>query len=136
MSLWKFGNFEEEVDFNDADFLDALEEAKDAMDQKIKNVPKTGKRRDLIRAQCACFYTFFDVLFGEGAGEAIFEGKNSLELCIRATESICAFEKLENERVESTYGKYFVQSHGNRQQRRNYQKNQKQQKKYYPRRQG
>ena len=31
MSLWKFGNFEAEVDFTDADFLDVLEEAKAEM---------------------------------------------------------------------------------------------------------
>lgn len=133
MSLWKFGNFEAEVDFTDADFLDNLEEAKTAMDNKLKFVPKTGKRSDIVRAQCECFYTFFDVLFGEGAGEEVFGGKNSLELCAKAAESITSFEKVENSRIESSYSKYAVQNHGNRQQRRNYQKNQKRQ---YPRKQG
>ena len=31
MSLWKFGDFEADVDFTDADFLDAIDEAKAAM---------------------------------------------------------------------------------------------------------
>ena len=54
MSLWKFGNFEAEVDFTDADFLDVLEEAKAEMFEAGKKVPITGKQSDIIRAQCAC----------------------------------------------------------------------------------
>ena len=42
MSLWKFGNFEAEVDFTDADFLDVLEEAKAEMFEAGKKVPMTG----------------------------------------------------------------------------------------------
>lgn len=136
MSLWRFGNFEENVDFNDADFLESLEEAKDVLDEKLKEVPKVGKRSVIIRAQCNCFYAFFDALFGEGAGDAIFDGKYSLELCIQAADSISKFQESEDKRIEQTYSKYQVQNHGNRQQRRNYQKNQKNQKQYYPKRQG
>ena len=44
MSLWKFGNFEAEVDFTDADFLDVLEEAKAEMFEAGKKVPITGGR--------------------------------------------------------------------------------------------
>ena len=62
MSLWKFGDFEAEVDFTDADFLDVLEEAKAEMFEAGKKVPITGKQSDIIRAQCACFYVFFDTL--------------------------------------------------------------------------
>lgn len=50
----------------------------------------------------------FDVLFGPGSGEAIFEGKHSLELCIRAAESITEFEHTETERIDSAYKKYYV----------------------------
>ena len=32
------------------------------------SVPVVGKNSDIIRAQCACLYVFFDTLFGEGAG--------------------------------------------------------------------
>lgn len=78
MSLWKFGDFETDVDFTDADFLDAIEDAKAAMYEEQKNVPVVGKNSDIIRAQCACFYVFFDTLFGEGAGERILRGKTAL----------------------------------------------------------
>ena len=39
MSLWKFGDFEAEVDFTDADFLDAIEDAKAVMHEAEQNVP-------------------------------------------------------------------------------------------------
>ena len=88
MSLWTFGDFEAEVDFTDADFLDAIDEAKAAMHEAEQNVPIVGKNSDIIRAQCACFYVFFDTLFGEGAGERILCGKNSIKLCNEASESV------------------------------------------------
>lgn len=124
MSLWKFGEFEGEVDFTDADFLDALDEAKEVMVEMQKDVPTVGKSSDIIRAQCACFYAFFDTLFGDGAGERIFCGRNSINLCNEATDSLREFEEAETNLLEEKYQKYEVQQHGNRQQRRAYQKQQ------------
>ena len=95
MSLWKFGDFEADVDFTDADFLDAIDEAKAAMHEAKQNVPVVGKNSDIIRAQCACFYVFFDTLFGEGAGERILCGKNSIKLCNEASKSLLDFETAE-----------------------------------------
>ena len=88
MSLWKFGDFETDVDFTDADFLDAIEDAKAAMHEEQKNVPVVGKNSDIIRAQCACFYVFFDTLFGEGAGEGFCVGKTAL-CCATRRQSHC-----------------------------------------------
>lgn len=135
MSLWKFGDFETDVDFTDADFLDAIEDAKAAMHEEQKNVPVVGKNSDIIRARCACFYVFFDTLFGEGAGERILRGKNSIMLCNEAAESLLDFETAETKKLDDKYDKYVPnqnttqqfphpqpQSSGNRQQRRNYQK--------------
>lgn len=124
MSLWKFGSFEGEVDFMDADFLDRLFEAKRELGQQLKTVPNVGRVSDIIRAQCACYYTFFDNLFGDGAGKLIFDGKHSMALCVEASESIAACEKAQNEQYVQKADKYKVQQHGNRQQRRVYQKNQ------------
>lgn len=125
MSLWKFGNFEKEIDFTDADFLDVLDDAKVNMAEELKKVPKVGKNSDIIRAQVQCYRTFFDTLFGAGAGEAVFEGKTSLEVCLRAASSLVAFEDSESQRIDSQYRKYYVQNHGNREQRRKYNKNHK-----------
>ena len=52
----------------------------------------------------------------------MFEGKTSLMLCVKASESLSAFEHKEAERIGGTYKKYEVQNHGNRQQRRTYNK--------------
>ena len=43
MSLWKFGDFEADVDFTDADFLDAIDEAKAAMHEAEQNVPESER---------------------------------------------------------------------------------------------
>lgn len=122
MSQWRFGKFETEIDFTDADFLDNMDVAKKVMQEKLTQVPKTGKRGDIIRAQVDCFKVFFDTLLGDGTSGKMFEGRNSLELCIQAADSITEFEKAEDTRIDQTYGKYYVQNHGNRQQRRNYNK--------------
>lgn len=127
MSLWKFGDFEAEVDFTDADFLDRLHEAKEILRVEAAKVPKVGKWSDIIRAQCKCYYNFFDNLFWKGAGERIFEGKNSIALCVEAAESISAFEDMQRQHFDAISEKYSVQHHGNRQQRRAYQKNHKKQ---------
>ena len=103
MSLWKFGDFEADVDFTDADFLDAIDEAKAAMHEAEQNVPVVGK--------------------------------NSIKLCNEAAESLLDFETAEAKKLDDKYDKYVPnqnitqqfpnpqpQSSGNRQQRRNYQK--------------
>lgn len=125
MSLFKFGNFEAEVDFTDADFLDNLENAKNELDEQLKHVQKTGKMSDIVRSQCACFYAFFDTLFYEGASQEMYQGKNSLELCVQSAESLLKYQREEDARVKQSYDRYYVQNHGNRQQRRAYQKNNK-----------
>lgn len=125
MSLWKFGGFEAEVDFTDADFLDRLFYAKKELQKEMGKVPKTGKISDAVRAQCACYYSFFDALFGDGAGEAMFEGKNSMSLCIEASEALAAIEDKQLNDYTQKASKYQVQQHGNRQQRRAQQKNSK-----------
>ena len=123
MSLWKFGDFEAEVDFADADFLDRLDDAKKELNKMLQKVPKTGKTGDIIRAQCACFYSFFDTLFWKGAGDAIFEGKNSMTLCVEASDSLAKFQEKQLSGFNQVKEKYLVQNHGNRQQRRAYQNN-------------
>ena len=114
MGIFKFGDLEAEIDFTDADFLENLEEA--------KMTPVTGKAADIIRAQCRCYFNFFDRVIGDGAHEAMFCGKTSLNLCIEAVEALEKFENADVERINEKYSEYTIQQHGNRQQRRNYNK--------------
>ncbi len=125
MSQWKFGNFETEIDFTDVDFLDRIDEGKQLMQEAENHVLKVGKNSDIIRSHCEVFYAFFDHVFGRDAREAMFEGKTNLMLCVKASESLSAFEKQEANRIDSMYKKYEVKNHGNRQQRRTYNKQKK-----------
>lgn len=122
MSRWKFGEFETEVDFTDADFLDRLDAAQEQLDQDSKQAPVVGKTSDVIREQVACFSRFFDTVFGEGTSELMYGGKTSLELAIRSCEAFSSFGSNEGTRIDSAYGKYKVNKPvnkpANRQQRR------------------
>ena len=125
MSLFKFGNLEAEIDFTDADFWGNLEEAKQLLEKEVAMVPKTGKASDIIRAQCWCYFNFFDRIIGEGAHEDMFCGKTSLKLCLEAGEALAEFDNAETENLTKMYSGYAVQQHGNRSKRRNYNKQQK-----------
>ena len=125
MSLYKFGNFEAEVDFTDADFLENLEEAKERLNEAEKKVPKTGRAKDIILQEVAASDAFFDTLFGDGAGYAIRDGRNSIKVCISAMEALNAAEDEDSKEIQQSREKYMVQNHGNRQHRRAYKKNDK-----------
>ncbi len=116
MSRWKFGKFEAEVDFTDADFMDALEEAQKELADRSMEIPKGGKKSDIIRAQVGCFAQFFDHIFGPGTSEKMYEGRASLELAIQSAESFSRFGEQEGRRMDDSYSKYYVNR--NRQQRR------------------
>ena len=123
MSLFKYGDLEREIDFTDVEFLENLDEAKELIKEEAAQVPKVGKTAEIIRAQCQCYFNFFDRVIGEGAHEEMFGGKTSLNACLNATDALLAFENKEADKLNQKYGNYTVQQHGNRQQRRKYDKN-------------
>ena len=122
MSLFKYGNLEAEIDFTDADFLDRIDEAKQNLEEDMKGIPKTGKAADIVRAQCQCFFNFFDYILGEGTHEEMFQGRTSLNSCLDATDALLKFENDEALKLNEKYSDYMVQQHGNRQQNRNHNK--------------
>ena len=123
MSLFKYGDLERDIDFTDVEFLEKLDEAKELSKEEAAQVPRVGKTADIIRAQCQCYFNFFDRVIGEGAHEEMFGGKTSLNACLNATDALLAFENKEADKLNQKYGNYTVQQHGNRQQRRKYDKN-------------
>lgn len=123
MSLFKFGDLEREIDFTDVEFLENLDEAKALIKEEAAQVPKVGKTADIIRAQCQCYFNFFDRVIGEGAHEEMFGRKVSLNACLDATDALLAFENKEADKLNQKYSNYTVQQHGNRQQKRKYDKN-------------
>lgn len=114
MSQWKFNDFETDIDFTDADFMERFENSYENMMKHIDDVPKTGKVSEVIRSQCKVFDTFFEDVFGEGATEKLFLGKTSVETRIEACNSLYDFRSKEQQRFSEMSNKY----RPNRQQRR------------------
>lgn len=134
MSLFKFGDFETEVDFTDVDFLTDLEYAQEKLEEDVSKVPMTGKTAEIFKAQCQCYFNFFDTLFGVGTHEAMFQGRTSYKLCLEAGEKLSECENKQVENFFDKYDQYNVQQHGNRQQIRHYNKQQgKKRKQHYNR---
>lgn len=123
MSLWKFNDFEVDVDFTDADFMEKFENAYEDMRKDIDHTPKTGKVSNMIRAQCNVFDTFFEKVFGEKAIDKMFLGKKSVELRIEACNSLYDFRNSENSRYNSLMCKYKPNRKQRRQAERNNQRN-------------
>lgn len=133
MSLWKFNDFEAEVDFADADFIETLEEAQAQLEKDVLAVPTVGKVSDILRAQVDCYAKFFDSLFGNGASNIIAEGRCSVTPYIEAANSLFEFYNSENVRCTNIGNKYIPRSGGNRQQ---YRYNERQNSRNYNRNHG
>lgn len=121
MSLWKFGDFETEIDFTDADFLDRLENAQKKLKEEAEELPKTGRNSEIVRAQNACYDRFFDRILGQGASGKMFSS-GSLSKRLDAADALKAFEDKQSEGFNSRMDQYLVNRRGNRAQRRDYQK--------------
>lgn len=120
MSQWKFNDFETNIDFTDADFMERFENGYDEMMKHIDKVPKTGKISEIIRGQCKVFDAFFSDVFGEKSVEKMFLGKTSVEMRIEACNSLYDFKNREQQRFSNMSNKY----RPNRQQiRSQYKKN-------------
>lgn len=122
MSLFKYGEFEIELDFTDVDTLAAIEDAYDRMQEDVKNLPKTGRMSEIMNAQIAVYDDFFDSFMGEGASSKMFQSKKSLELRIDASEKLADFRFKEDERFYGRVERFQVNKPTNREQRRNSQK--------------
>lgn len=122
MSLFKYGNFETEVDFTDADFLDAVDEAYEKIQSEAKNLPVVGKASDFVRAQNACYDRFLNRIFGEGTSEKMFN-TSSLAQRIDAVELLAVMREKEEQEFNKRLDGYQVNKPVNREQRRGNQKN-------------
>jgi len=66
MSLFRYGEFETELDFTDVDTLESIEDAYEKLQEDVKNLPKTGRTSEIIKAQIAVYDEFFDSFMGMG----------------------------------------------------------------------
>lgn len=86
--IWKINNLELPLDLEDADAYDNLMAAFDEMDEEEKRVEKSDNP---IRAYCAMWYRFYDLVFGDGIGDKIFNGKHNARLCDETYEKFLEF---------------------------------------------
>ena len=113
---FKYNGAEYDFDVRDADDAEKFEAAIDAMKEAEKEVPKTGKTSEIIRAQCKMLKNFFDACLGAGAGVAICTDKSNISAHYAAYEQFLTYIKAQKDDIlsaKNTFAKY-----SNRQQRR------------------
>jgi hypothetical protein len=113
---FKYNGAEYDFDVRDADDAEKFEAAIDAMKEAEKEVPKTGKTSEIIRAQCKMLKDFFDACLGAGAGVAICTDKSNISAHYAAYENFLNYIKAQKDDIlsaKNTFAKY-----SNRQQRR------------------
>lgn len=113
---FKYNGAEYDFDVRDADDAEKFEAAINVMKEAEKEVPKTGKTSEIIRAQCKMLKDFFDGCLGEGAGVAICTDKSNISAHYAAYEHFLNYIKAQKDDIlsaKNTFAKY-----SNRQQRR------------------
>lgn len=105
-----------EIDMADVDFIERYETAFERMAAEEAKLPKNGKNSSIAKAYVAMFYNLFDNIFGEGAGERIFNGKRNINMCVEVYDrffDICTKQVDENNRnVTRVFSKYMPQKRG------------------------
>ena len=87
-------NIEIDIDFTDADVIERIEKGCEKLYQEAEELKKLQKEDENfntaegIRQECKIIKDFFDYVLGEGTSEKIFNGKDSLNLCLKAYEDI------------------------------------------------
>lgn len=99
-----------DIDMGDVAFIERYEKAFEKMEENEAKVPKTGTTTDRAKAFVSIFYELFDDIFGEGTGNAIFDGKCNIRMCLDAYDDfleICKSQIDEtNKSMAKKYGKY------------------------------
>lgn len=118
MAIFKFGNFETEIDTSDFDFMQKYEEAEKRAQEEERDAKKDGAYSEIIEGQYSVIFSFFDSVFGAGTSEMMFEGKKNIRLCNRAigefNDAVFSDASALADEISATATKYT----GSREQRR------------------
>ena len=106
MPQWKFNTFETEIECTYADLMEKFEGCYEKMVEESEKVPKVGKVSEITRAQCKVFDDFYDRLFGNGTSGKMFLGKNSMDMRVKAANSLFDLRNSEQSRYNSMVNKY------------------------------
>ena len=115
-TVFEYNGASYEIDIRDADQSEKFENALALMDKEEKEIPKTGKASEIIRAQCKMLKAFFDRVFGEGAGDAICTEKSNISVCYAAYDAF--LKLLMQQKADILQSKNVFAKYSNRAQRR------------------
>jgi len=95
-------------DFTDADFIEKIEIGSKTVFDKTEEIKKTkyDTLAEGIRQECKIFKEFLDYVFGEGTSQEVFEGKDSLHLCLKAFEDIINQKEEQVKSINNLVSKY------------------------------
>lgn len=113
--MWRYNNFECDLDFTDADFMERFENAYFNMVNQQKKVPKTGTSSEISRAWCQTFFEFVESVFGSGTKEKMFDNRVSVRLCVEVSEQLYSEYIRQKHEMNEIKNKYIVRDR----QRRN-----------------
>ena len=100
MSVYKFGNFETEIDATDVEYLKRYEAAKAEYHNMANAIPE-GKESERMEYLCNAFFAFFDRVLGEGAHKQMFGNVMSGQLCVKALYTLIEVAKESNESMQT-----------------------------------
>ena len=80
----------DEFDFTDADLLERIEQGRNDVLEKVKELEQIDTLNPVegIRQECKLLRNFLDYVFGDGTSEKNIKHKNSLKECIKVYEDV------------------------------------------------
>ena len=106
--MWRYNNFECDLDFTDADFMERFENAYFNMVNQQKKTPKTGTSSEISRAWCQTFFEFVESAFGPGTKEKMFGNRVSVRLCVEVSEQLHSEYIRQKHEMNEIKNKYIV----------------------------
>lgn len=86
--MFKFGEFETDIDAVDLDFETNFEKYYQEMIEEINSISPSGLRSNRIIKYCTSVFQFFNNLFGEGTDKKMFGDKTNMRVCDAAIEAL------------------------------------------------
>lgn len=116
VTVFNYNGAEYVFDVSDAEDSERMDVAVKNMANNEKTMDKVGTNAEIIRGQCKVIKSFFDDIFGEGAGVALCTEKSNLTVHYNAYDAFLDFVRVQKDALLSRGNSY--KKYSNRQQRR------------------
>lgn len=98
-----------DIDFTDAEVNEKIDAQTKIVDEKVEEIEKNINNIELaegIKQACKILKDFLDYVLGEGSSEKIFEGKNSLKLCMEVYRDLINERNRQFENLQKVVDQY------------------------------